>query len=194
MLKTFQVIPPSLGLDCRIFGVRVQGWTSHSWHSWHSGHSLHPPWTCFSVADVLVGLATDTTLYVSRRGEALQANKLTFTIRAADSSWHPDLPCPPFLAFLAFLASPLDLLSAINISFGGRLAADQSKNLALTVLYAPHSPRPYPPCPLFLAFLASPLDLFLRKAISVEAGAASPLVQKDFWGTNFKSIHSEVVG
>ena len=34
------------------------------------------------VAEVLVGLATDTTVYLSRRGEALKVNKLTFTIRA----------------------------------------------------------------------------------------------------------------
>ena len=27
----------------------------------------------------------------SRRGEALKVNKLTFSIRASDSSWHPEL-------------------------------------------------------------------------------------------------------
>ena len=47
------------------------------------------------LAEVLVGLATDTTVYLSRRGEALKANKLTFTIRASDSSWHPGLPGRP---------------------------------------------------------------------------------------------------
>ena len=38
------------------------------------------------VAEVLVGLATDTAVYLSRRGGALKVNKLTFTIRASDSS------------------------------------------------------------------------------------------------------------
>ena len=37
------------------------------------------------VAEVLVGLATDTTVYLSRRGKALKVDKLTFTIRASDS-------------------------------------------------------------------------------------------------------------
>ena len=46
-------------------------------------------------AEVLVGLATDTTVYLSRRGEALKVKKLTFTIRASDSSWHPGLPGRP---------------------------------------------------------------------------------------------------
>ena len=32
------------------------------------------------VAEVLVGLATDTTVYLSRRGGGLQVNTLTFTI------------------------------------------------------------------------------------------------------------------
>ena len=46
-------------------------------------------------AEVLVDLATDTTVYLSRRGKALKVNKLTFTIRASDSAWHPGLPgCP----------------------------------------------------------------------------------------------------
>jgi len=44
------------------------------------------------VAEVLAGLATDTTVYLSRRGEALKVNKLTFAIRASDSSWHPGRP------------------------------------------------------------------------------------------------------
>ena len=39
-----------------------------------------------------MGLATDTTVYLSRRGEALKVYKLTFTIRTSDSSWHPGLP------------------------------------------------------------------------------------------------------
>jgi len=43
----------------------------------------------------LVGLATDTTVYLSRQGEALKVNKPTFTIRASDSSWHPGLPGRP---------------------------------------------------------------------------------------------------
>ena len=47
------------------------------------------------VPEVLVGLATDTTVYLSRRGEALKVSKLTFTIRASDSSWHPGLPGRP---------------------------------------------------------------------------------------------------
>ena len=44
------------------------------------------------VAEVLVGLATDSTVYSSRWDEALKVNKLTFIIRAFDSSWHPGLP------------------------------------------------------------------------------------------------------
>jgi hypothetical protein len=40
------------------------------------------------VAQVLVGLATDTTVYLSRQGEALKVNKLTCTIRASDFSLH----------------------------------------------------------------------------------------------------------
>jgi len=47
------------------------------------------------VAEVLVGLATDTTVYLSRWGKALKVNKLTFAIRASDSSWHPGLPGRP---------------------------------------------------------------------------------------------------
>jgi len=47
-----------------------------------------------SVAEVLVGLATDTTVYLSWRGGSLKVNTLTFTIRASDSSWHPGLPGP----------------------------------------------------------------------------------------------------
>ena len=52
--------------------------------------------TCTSKvsAEVLLGLATDT-VYLSRREEALKGNRLTFAIRAADSSWHPGLAgCP----------------------------------------------------------------------------------------------------
>ena len=47
------------------------------------------------VAEVSVGLATDTTFYLSRWGEALKVNTLTFTIRASDSSWQPGLPERP---------------------------------------------------------------------------------------------------
>ena len=49
------------------------------------------------VAEVLVGLPTDTTVYLSRRGGALTVNKLTFNIRASDSSWHPGPPGRPLL-------------------------------------------------------------------------------------------------
>ena len=42
-----------------------------------------------------MGLATDTTVCSSRQGEALEVEKLTFTIRASDSSWHPGLPWRP---------------------------------------------------------------------------------------------------
>jgi len=55
------------------------------------------------VAEVLVGLATDTTVYLSRRGKALKINKLTFTIRASDSTWHPGLPGRPLPGALCFL-------------------------------------------------------------------------------------------
>ena len=59
------------------------------------------------VAEVLVGLATDTTVYSSQWGEALQVNKLTFTIRASDSSWRPGLPGRPlFPAFLSYHDTP----------------------------------------------------------------------------------------
>ena len=47
------------------------------------------------LAEGFVGLATDTILHLSRRGEALKVNELTFTIRASDSSWHPGLPGRP---------------------------------------------------------------------------------------------------
>ena len=49
-------------------------------------------------AEVLVGLATDITVYSSRRGDALQVKKMIFTIRASDSSWHPGLPRRHLLA------------------------------------------------------------------------------------------------
>ena len=42
-----------------------------------------------------MGLATDTTVYLSRRGGALKVKKMTFTIRASNSSWHPGLPGRP---------------------------------------------------------------------------------------------------
>ena len=42
-------------------------------------------------------MATDTAVYSSRWGEALKVNKLTFDIRAFDSSWHPGLPGRPLL-------------------------------------------------------------------------------------------------
>ena len=48
-----------------------------------------------SVAEVLVGLATETPVCFSRRGGALEVNTLTFTIRASDSAWHPGLPGRP---------------------------------------------------------------------------------------------------
>ena len=47
------------------------------------------------VAEVLAGLATDTSVYLSRREEARKVDKLTFIIRTADSSWHPGLPGRP---------------------------------------------------------------------------------------------------
>ena len=50
-----------------------------------------------SVAEVLVGLATDTTVYSSPRGKALEVNQLTFVIRASDSAWHPGLPGRPLV-------------------------------------------------------------------------------------------------
>ena len=57
----------------------------------------HLPRQKLEVAEVLVGLATDTTVYLSRRWEALKVNKLTFAIRASDFSWHPGrLGCPLF--------------------------------------------------------------------------------------------------
>ena len=39
-------------------------------------------------------LATDTTVYLNRRGEALKVHNLTFTICASDLSRHPGLPAP----------------------------------------------------------------------------------------------------
>jgi hypothetical protein len=47
------------------------------------------------VAEVLVSLAKDTTVYFSRREKALKVNQLNFIIRASDSSWHPGLPRRP---------------------------------------------------------------------------------------------------
>ena len=44
-----------------------------------------------------MGLATDTTVFSSRWEGALKVKKMTLTIRASDSSWHPGLPgCPLF--------------------------------------------------------------------------------------------------
>ena len=57
---------------------------------------LPPAPSCMFVAEVLAGLAT---VYLSRRGAALKVNKLTFTIRASDSSWHPRLPGRPLSTF-----------------------------------------------------------------------------------------------
>jgi len=51
----------------------------------------------------LVGLATDTPVYLSRRGEALKFNKSTFIIRTSDSSWHPGLPGRPLIWYSASL-------------------------------------------------------------------------------------------
>ena len=81
--------------------------TRTGWHLWEdlkfacrvgckgfggSGHGynrLLKQW----VAKVLVGLATDTIDYSSLRWEkVLKVKKLTFTIRAPDSSWPPGLP------------------------------------------------------------------------------------------------------
>ena len=42
-----------------------------------------------------MGLATDTTVYLRRRGKALEVNKRIFTIRASDSAWHFGLPLFP---------------------------------------------------------------------------------------------------
>ena len=40
-------------------------------------------------------LATDKTVHLSLWGQAPLVNKLTFSIRASDSAWHPGLPrCP----------------------------------------------------------------------------------------------------
>ena len=47
------------------------------------------------VAGVSSGLATDTTVHLSGQGGALKINRLTLTIRASDSSWHPGLPGRP---------------------------------------------------------------------------------------------------
>ena len=44
-----------------------------------------------------MGLATDITVYISRRREALKVNKLVFTVRASDSSWLPGLPERPLV-------------------------------------------------------------------------------------------------
>ena len=49
------------------------------------------------IAEVLVGLATDTTVYSSRRGQALKVNTLTFSTRTSKSSWHPGLPGRPLI-------------------------------------------------------------------------------------------------
>ena len=50
-----------------------------------------------SVAEVLVGLATDTPVYLSRRGGALKANNMTFTIRFRFlmAPWAPRAPSVP---------------------------------------------------------------------------------------------------
>ena len=54
------------------------------------------------VAEVLVGLATDTTIYLSRQGGVLKVDMLIFTIRASDSSWRPRLQGRP-LVQLAYI-------------------------------------------------------------------------------------------
>ena len=58
-------------------------------------------WEHLLVEEVVVGLATNTTVYLSRRGDALKVNKLTFTIRTSDSSWHPGLPGRPHFVYKA---------------------------------------------------------------------------------------------
>ena len=55
---------------------------------------LLPP-LCQLVAEVLVGLATDTTGYLSRWGDVRKVDELTVIIRASDSSWHPAPPPRP---------------------------------------------------------------------------------------------------
>ena len=40
-------------------------------------------------------LATDKTVNLRRREQALKVNKLTFVIRASDYSWNPGLPWRP---------------------------------------------------------------------------------------------------
>ena len=57
----------------------------------YSDAGAHKSRASLSVAEVLVGLATDTRVYSNRRGEVLRVNALAFTIRAFDSSWHPGL-------------------------------------------------------------------------------------------------------
>ena len=52
-----------------------------SYEHFPDGFELH---LLRSAAEVLVGRATDTTVISSRRGEALQVNNLTFTIRTFD--------------------------------------------------------------------------------------------------------------
>ena len=57
---------------------------AHSLLSLANPHSKsHRP--TLPVAEVLVGLAMDTTVYLSRRGGVFKVHKLTFTLRASDS-------------------------------------------------------------------------------------------------------------
>ena len=66
-----------------------------------------------------MGLATDTTVYTIRRGEAPPVNTLTFTIRASDSSWHLGLSGRPLLPRESFVSSRILHASQIGSSFVG---------------------------------------------------------------------------
>ena len=74
-------------------GMFVQAHTNPRWAACTATPAAHT--YSAIVRLVVVGLVTDTKVRFSRRGEALKVNKLTFIIRASDSSWHPGLPGRP---------------------------------------------------------------------------------------------------
>ena len=70
--------------------------------------------TKLSVAEVLVGLATDTTVYLSLWGGALKVTILTFTILISESSLHPGLPGHPLFLEARDPSSPDNLTCRRN--------------------------------------------------------------------------------
>ena len=86
-----------MGLATAIIGHLSRRWEAlqvkNEFH--HSRLRFLPEVRHLLVAQVLLGLATEATVYLSRR----EVNKLTFTIRDFDSSWHSGLLGRPLFAW-----------------------------------------------------------------------------------------------